>query len=53
MRYYPSSQSHYNQWYNILNLDHSDASKQFTAPKYPGDHYQIGVNLWGTSNQLV
>ena len=25
----------------------------FTAPKYPGNHYQMGVHLWGNSNELV
>jgi hypothetical protein len=29
------------------------ASSLFTAPKYPGDHYQMQVNLWSSGNALV
>jgi hypothetical protein len=43
----------YNQLYNLLNLDNSDATKLFTAPSYPGDHYQMQVNLWSNTNALV
>lgn len=50
--YKPSSGT-YNQWYNLINLDHSNPSLLFTAPSYPGDHYQMKVNLWSPSNALV
>jgi hypothetical protein len=43
----------YNQLYDIFNLDHSVSSLLFTAPNYPGNHYQMQVNLWSSSNLLV
>ena len=43
----------YNQWYNLINLDHSVASSLFTVPKYPGNHYQMQVNLWASNQSLV
>jgi hypothetical protein len=50
---YTPSAGTYNQWYNLINLDHSVASSLFTAPKYPGNHYQMQVNLWASNNSLV
>lgn len=52
MDYTPGS-GQYNQGYNLLKLDHSDPSRLFTAPSYPGNHYQMKVNLWSTTNTLV
>lgn len=43
----------YDQKYNLFNIDHSSASMLFTAPNFPGNHYQMQVNLWSTSNTLV
>ena len=45
--------SSYNQQYNLFNIDHSTASLLFTAPSYPGNHYQMRVNLWTTANLLA
>jgi hypothetical protein len=50
---YTPGGSNYNQGYNLLNLDHSSSSMLFTSPKYPGDHYQMQVNLWSNTNALV
>lgn len=43
----------YNQLYNLINLDSSSASQLFTAPMYPGNHYQMQVNLWTSGGALV
>jgi hypothetical protein len=43
----------YNQLYNLFNIDTSNTAMLFTAPKYPGNHYQMQVNLWSSSNALV
>ena len=43
----------YNQLYNLFNIDHSVSSMLFTAPSYPGNHYQMQVNLWSNTNTLV
>jgi hypothetical protein len=43
----------YNQNYNLLNIDNTDSTQLFTTPKYPGDQYQMKVNLWGNDNSLV
>lgn len=43
----------YNQGYNLLNLDNSNQNMLFTSPAYPGNHYQMQVNLWSPANQLV
>ena len=43
----------YNQGYNLINLDNSVASMLFTSPKYPGNQYQMQVNLWSNTNKLV
>lgn len=43
----------YNQRYNLFNIDHSDSSRLFTAPRFPGSHYQMQVNLWSNTNTLV
>ena len=54
MDYIPSTVGAvYNQWYNLIGLDHTDATKLFTAPKYPGNQYQMKVNLWTSSNTLA
>ncbi len=50
---YTPGGSNYNQWYNLLNIDASSPSMLFTSPKYPGDHYQMQVNLWSNTNALV
>ena len=50
---YNPSGSNYNQGYNLINIDHSVASSLFTAPDYPGNHYQMQVNLWTSSYALV
>ena len=43
----------YNHRYNLINMDHSSASQLFTAPNFPGNHYQMQVNLWSAANALV
>lgn len=50
---YTPSGGTYNQGYNLISLDHSDPSLLFTAPAYPGTHYQMQVNLWSNTNALV
>jgi hypothetical protein len=45
--------SSYNQQYNLFNIDHSTSSLLFKAPSYPGNHYQMLVNLWTTGNLLA
>lgn len=42
---YVPNNGNYNQGYNLLNLDHSNPNMLFTAPAYPGNHYQMQVNL--------
>jgi len=43
----------YNQLYNLINIDDSNVAQLFTAPSYPGDLYQMQVNLWSTTNALI
>lgn len=43
----------YNQWYNLIGVDHSNPALLFTAPPYPGDHYQMQTNLWTSAGALV
>jgi hypothetical protein len=43
----------YDQMYNILNLDDTSSTNLFTTPSFPGNHYQMQVNLWASNNSLV
>lgn len=40
IRFTPSS---YNYNYKLVTIDSNDQSKLFTAPQYPGTHYQMKV----------
>jgi hypothetical protein len=43
----------YNHDYKLMKIDNSDGSKLFTAPQYPGTHYQMKVDLYTTANLLI
>lgn len=36
-----------------MKIDNKDASKLFTAPQYPGTHYQMKVDLYTDTNKLI
>jgi len=43
----------YQQLYDLINLDHSNAPQLFISPNFPGDHYRMQVNLWNSAGQLL
>lgn len=50
VKFYPNS---YNHNYKLVTIDTSDQTKLFKAPAYPGNHYQMKVNLFTSANVLV
>jgi hypothetical protein len=48
-----SPSSYTQSLYNLISIDHSSTSLLFTAPPYPGDHYQMQTNLWTSAGALV
>jgi hypothetical protein len=54
VRFTPTSGGYiYNHNYKLIKIDHVDASKLFTAPQYPGNHYQMKVDLYTDTNRLI
>lgn len=47
------SPNSYNHHYKLIYIDTTQTNKLFTAPKWPGNHYLMGVDLYGTDNSLV
>lgn len=43
----------YNHNYKLIKIDNKNASKLFTAPQYPGSHYQMKVDLYTNTNLLI
>ena len=43
----------YNHNYKLLKIDNKDATKLFTAPQYPGNHYQMKVDLYTNTDRLI
>jgi hypothetical protein len=43
----------YNHMYKLIKIDNHDASKLFTAPQYPGTHYQMKVDLYTNTDRLI
>ena len=50
IKFWPNN---YNHNYKLVSIDDSDQSLLFKAPKYPGTHYQMKVDLWTSSHILV
>lgn len=36
-----------------MKIDNNDASRLFTAPQYPGTHYQMKVDLYTNTDKLI
>lgn len=43
----------YNHNYKIIRIDHSNSNLLFTAPQYPGTHYQMKVDLYNETGPLL
>lgn len=50
LKFYPNT---YNHKYKLVTIDASDKTKLFKAPAYPGNHYQMKVNLFTSADVLV
>lgn len=53
VRLMPPGGYSYNHNYKLLKIDHVDYTKLFTAPQYPGTHYQMKVDLYTTTDKLI
>jgi len=53
VRFMPPGGYVYNHNYKLMKIDSIDATKLFTAPQYPGTHYQMKVDLYSTANLLI
>lgn len=52
VRFMPVSYT-YNHNYKLLRIDNKNASRLFTAPQYPGSHYQMKVDLYTNTDLLI
>ena len=43
----------FNHNYKLLKIDNRNASRLFTAPQYPGSHYQMKVELYTNTDLLI
>ena len=53
IRFMPDVSYTYNHNYKLIKIDNVDATKLFTAPQYPGNHYQMKVDLYTNTNRLI
>lgn len=53
IRFMPNAGYTYNHNYKLLKIDNSDATRLFTAPQYPGTHYQMKVDLYTNTDRLI
>lgn len=53
VRFLPEVAYAYNHNYKLMKIDNKDASKLFTAPQYPGTHYQMKVDLYTNTDKLI
>ena len=49
LKFNPSS---YNHHYKLIKIDTTSVSDLFKTPAYPGDHYQMKVDLYTSSNLI-
>lgn len=45
--------TYYDHKYELVTIDSTDRSKLFRAPKFPGTHYQMKVDLYSSTNLLM
>lgn len=43
----------FNHNYKLLKIDNKNATRLFTAPQYPGSHYQMKVDLYTSTDLLI
>jgi len=53
VRLMPEVSYTYNHIYKLIKIDNKDPYKLFTAPQYPGTHYQMKVDLYTSTNLLI
>lgn len=53
IRFLPTGGYTYNHNYKLLKIDNKNATRLFTAPQYPGTHYQMKVDLYTTADLLI
>jgi len=50
MKFTPNT---YNMNYKLIKIDTSNPAQLFKSPQYPGNHYQMKVDLYTSANLLV